>query len=221
MSDDSRITVTALDRVREFDSVEELSAHVTDALEARGGIISPTLGACIRKLASLANGQVPPRVRRVARQTRFHSPGRAAEREDTPFSERIEELEEEAEGAEAAHEAARAAVFAHHHKINEAERGQVQDAAREARSSSLGRPPRRHREASEELERLRAALPPLEERERETNRAAVRARAALGKAKLAADRWRRDTEARFVVGPPDDRQVVDGEGLRAWISDNR
>jgi len=216
-----KITVTALDRTREFDSVEELSDHVTSALEARAGVISPTLGACIRKLASLANGQVPSRVRRIARQTRLHSPGRKAARESTPFSERIEELREEVDAAEEEVEVAREALFTHRDKINEAEWGQVRDAAREARSSSLGRPPRRHREESEAVEALRAALPPLEERVREADRAAVRSRAALAKARRAADRWRRDTEARFVVGPADDREVVDGEGLRAWISDNR
>jgi len=221
MSDDSRITVTALDRTREFDSVEELSAHVQEIVENRGGLFDPLELAAIQKLASLANGQVSSEVHRIARQTRFHSPGREPARESTPFSDRIRELEEEVEAAEEAHEAARGRLFAHRDKINEAELGQVRDAALAARSSELSAPTRRRRAESEELERLRGALPGLEERVRESGRAAVRSRAALGKARLAADRWRRDTEARFVVGPPDDRQVVDGEGLRDWISDNR
>lgn len=191
MSEDT-IRVTALDTELTFEGREELAEHVEEIIEHRGGLFDPLELAAIRKLAHLANGDAPPAVHRIARQTSFHTPAR--EREETPFADRIEEAREVLEARDAELEEARERLFS----IRAQLRGK-----RDASAAELGR----LREAEEDVKAAR--------------RAAMRARATWNASKLAADRWRADHEARWVVGPPEDRRTVDRDGLMEFIENRR
>lgn len=202
MTDDTSITVTALDRTLEFSDRDDLAAHVEGLVGSRGGVFGPLELAAIRKLAELGNGATPPDVKRIARATGFHGPDRGdadQRRAETPFAGRIAELGEELEAREAEHEESRSELIAL--------RDELRAADRKLSRSDLPRAERSRLE--DDLRAKRRTLAELAEAEQRANRAATRARAALNAAKLAADRWLHDQEARYVL----DGETVDKETL--------
>lgn len=196
---DTTIRVTRLGETLEFSGREELAAHVEGFVSNR--VYAPLELACIERLVQLGNGDVPPDVKRIERATSFvTSEGGQAERAraESPFASRIEELRADLEEAEAEHG-------------NELE---ILHSLRTELRQVRGQDDRR---AGQLRDRIREKVEDV----RSARRAATRTRAALGKAKRAADRWRQDRSARFVVGSPDARRVVDREGLHAYLDAER
>lgn len=201
------IRVTALDRELTFEDREELAEYVGSFLDH--GQYSPMEQAALRTLAGLENGDTPPQVERIVDKVSFRGPSTdaEAERRDGPFGERIETLDAERQERAAELEEIRGALHETRRQLRALDR-------RKAREG-LSRAERRKIE--EEIQQLRRQLHAQNEDVQTARRAAIRATAAWNKAQLAADRWRYDQAARFVVGPPDDRRVVDREELMEWI----
>lgn len=195
---DETIRVEALGSTRTFEGRAELAEHVKSFLDNR--MYDPLEQACIQRLAQLSNGDSPPEVERVARRIAFHGPSRdvEAERRQSPLGDRLGELEEGLAERQEDHGEAQSAYFGLKRELN----------AKRRRGESVSTAERDHlRELKRDMDDARRAL--------------TRAKAALGKAKRAADRWRESQRNRWVVGPSGDRRVVNAEELHRWIDERR